>query len=1109
LSPAADNFPALVQHLPKEFAMASMFWKRPWSRADRRQAPKRQMIFARPRLELLEDRTLLTVTAKLANQVLTVVANNNGTTQAQILLQSSNILVMDGAQQVGDPIPVGNVKNIQFGDNPFSVNIPVSGSQLTLGSVTISQATFSLGANSLSLNAAVVVPNLPAFNVSGQINTNGFTLRGSASNIPLGGFTVSPQFTLTEDSLEVNVGVNIPSLNTTAQFSGAISGDGSYQLTGAVKTRVAGFPVSAVLYLAPTGVTGTIQLGVLGGVALLRGSISGGTFTLRGYMDATVGDFNIRPSFVFTPGSLQAAVKLDLPNLGTSVSVGGSINAQGRFSLTGQGTFNVGGMKLSPSFTLTNIGPSPSLQVACDGVNLPVVGTASFDGTINTSGQFSITSTLGSVPVLGLTLSNVRATLTNNPSWSLSVGADVTGLPEWINGVQFNGTVGGGQLALTFDVGHLGLWGLSVDKLHTSLTDKQIHLEADMSGVPVIGGFHITGDNGPNGFKISAEKKGVQLTNWLPACDVALTLNKTNLELTAITNVQPVGEVTFKGELGNGQFTISAAGPNFTMLGGLLTLKSPTVKLTLSPTNQSVSISTGADLSIAGQPAATATITGTVTGAGSFSFSGSASLTIAGFSLGNVQFQFGSGSSGNQLTIPSFGVTFPVIGRINISGSYGPASGQFSFLTTWTPPAPIWVGPVPLTSFTVGLSNTSLTLGTSIGIKLGDLDAGSVGLKGTIYTPSDGRGFELEGTVNALSIGKFAGASAKVVVTPQGVTLDANVNYFIARANVHGSLNFSTKTFDLVGTANVEVAGISLSQTRFEATNAGGTLVVSLHSQTGIDGFGPAVVFDGTLATTDGTNFTIDVKATATLTVAGFTLAGAKLELTNSKLSVEVGLHLPGIFDADFMGWWVNKNKYDLKADASLHFGDFTIGQGHLRLNSDKLEASGSLQIPGFSMDFAGYYYATGQYQLTANAKFNALLGFATANGTFTLTNSGLSFACSVRVLTVSASLAGNFDANGKYDLTGTASFTLFGFSLANFSLDLNNRSGGTSMRMSGNIKVVFVGMNFDGQVNPDGSYNLTAMATGPWLAILGVRAQLTFNNVSCPTSDNVGRLKS
>src|SRR5262249_17287634 len=145
-----------------------------------------------------------------------------------------------------------------------------------------------------------------------------------------------------------------------------------------------------------------------------------------------------------------------------SVAFSGTVNSSGQFNLTGQGNFTVVGIVLNPRFTLTNTQLTIAVSAA-----IPVVGTANFSGTVNTSGNFTVTASSANLTLRFVTPPHVSAALSNSPL-SLPVQASATGIPL-IGSVTFVGTISGGNISFSVTLPSVTVLGFTIRNVSATL----------------------------------------------------------------------------------------------------------------------------------------------------------------------------------------------------------------------------------------------------------------------------------------------------------------------------------------------------------------------------------------------------------------------------------------------------------------------------------------------------------------------------------------------------------------------------------------------------------------------------------------------------------------
>src|SRR5438874_3084168 len=161
----------------KEHAMAAFF--RFFRNQVRRQGKRRpkpdakcRYQYARLGLEALEERTLLSVNASLAQGVLSIVADQTGgTSQVQVLQADSQVQVGDTAQPVGS-FAIDQIQSIDFQYGQRAIHVAVAQAQMTLTGFSLAEADFTLGDDALTADAHLHLPNGTAVEVAGQVRSD-------------------------------------------------------------------------------------------------------------------------------------------------------------------------------------------------------------------------------------------------------------------------------------------------------------------------------------------------------------------------------------------------------------------------------------------------------------------------------------------------------------------------------------------------------------------------------------------------------------------------------------------------------------------------------------------------------------------------------------------------------------------------------------------------------------------------------------------------------------------------------------------------------------------------------------------------------------------------
>ncbi len=690
-------------------------------------------------------------------------------------------------------------------------------------------------------------------------------------------------------------------------------------------------------------------------------------------------------------------------------------------------------------------------------------------------------ASVSNINILFVTLTNASVTLTNS---SLTLNAQATGIPL-LGTVNFTGAINGSSYTFTATLPSVSILGFTLSNVSATLDSTSFRIGAHAAGIPVVGAVDFSGAISASGFSLTATATNVDAA-FIHFASIALTLNQTSLSLSAATNLPVVGNVTFTGAIAaSGTFTISATVSSFTLLG-FLTFNNATVSLSL-PT-PSLTVSAGIDLLNIGH----VNFSGTISAGGHYSFTGSASLTVAGFSLGTASLTV-SDAPANCITIPSFTTPpLPVVGRVMINGTYC-SGGMFSFDVDIMPTPPLVIGGIPFNRFHFGLSNDSLTFGAGIGISFSGLNIGSAYLQGTIHTNGD---FSFLAQVTAFQIAGFNAVSGMLTFSSVGgnysLTLHAMAQFVVAQVVVDGSIDFNHGQFTLTGMATIGVAGFTLSNTTFKATNIGG-LQIDVHSLTNIPNF-LNVTFDGTL-TQSGSSYIINVHATASVTVAGFNLASASLVLDNTHLAISV--HFVGpVFTVDFSGTMNSSGAFDLSGSASLGLAGFvSVASASFHLTNTMLTIAAMMNLKVATVSLNGVFQSNGTYSLTGSASVG-LGGYNLVTGMFTLNNSGASVAATLNLVVATVTFNGSIQTNGTYSLTGSASVGLGGYNLVTGMFTLNN-SGAS---VSATLNVVVATVTFSGTISKTGAYSLTGSASVGLGGFTAVTGSFTLSNTGTNT---------
>ncbi len=193
--------------------------------------------------------------------------------------------------------------------------------------------------------------------------------------------------------------------------------------------------------------------------------------------------------------------------------------------------------------------------------------------------------------------------------------------------------------------------------------------------------------------------------------------------------------------------------------------------------------------------------------------------------------------------------------------------------------------------------------------------------------------------------------------------------------------------------------------------------------------------------------------ATTSVTVAGFTLKGADLDLGSKALAVDARVPVPDVGNVRFEGSYGPGGRWSLGATipGPIDLGTFPVYDLHFVLSNTSLTLGARTGINGvLDGGVTGTVYKNGTYRLTVDARgLSSLGGFRVATATATLGNDNAQrlFVMNVHaVLGVPSgpnlTLDGVVDGHGNYDLKGAESVTIDGLTLGQGVFDLNKQTG-------------------------------------------------------------------
>ena len=904
-----------------------------------------------------------------------------------------------------------------------TANATIGGYQLT--------PSFTLTNTSLAVAAGVMIPNQGTIALSGTVDQQGrYTLAGSA-NVTIAGYALNPTFTLTNTSLALATAVTVPSVGT-LNLNGTVDSQGNFSLAGSANVTMAGYTVSPTFTLTNTSFTGAANVTVpgVGPVAFTATVSSQGNFSLTGTANVTLAGYPLNATATLTNTSLTFAADVAVPNVATA-HLTGTVDNQGNLAMAGTANITLAGYTLNPSFTLTKT----SLSVTA-GVPIPNLGDFDFTGTVDNQGNFSLTRTQN-ITIDGY-VTNTTLTLTNT---SLSAASALT-IPT-VGTINLAGTIDSqGDYSVTGTY-NLTIAGYSVVPSFT-LTNTSLAVTANVI-IPNVGPVGMTGtvDNQGN---FSLTRTG-DITIAGYTLNATMTLSNTKLSVTADLSVPSAGVIPVTGWVtSSGQFSLTGTIKNLPI--SFINLSNVSVNLT----------NTG--LTLAGQASnvpvlGTVTFTGTVAG-GSYTFTATVpQATVLGFTLTNITATFANG----VLTMHAHAPNLPVVGSGDFSGTVTAST----YVLTATFPT--------VTVDFVTFTNVSLTLTPS-----------GLAFRGTTVLPVVGSTL-FTGTMTYS--GKFT-----LTASPQAFTLLG----FVTFTNPKVTLTWPTKSLTVSAQANLAGIGWVSFTGKFFA--------------------GGKYSFDGS----------------ASLTVAGFTLGTSRLHTGNepgdSSDGITIGPFttppLPTVGPVTLMGSYKAGGQFSFWATVhptppiiigGIPFNQFTVG---LTNNSLTFGAGAGFAYAGFQVAevyFQGTIFTNGDFTLIGTVDTLTIAGFNDSHGVLTLKKTGsqvnLTVDASVNMLLATVELHGFLNFNtGQFSLTGSQNFGVAGFSFSSASFTVDNLHG-LNVQVHSHTNIVNIGaVDFDGTLAKSGSSYVVSLRGTASFQVAGFQlagASLLIDNTHLAISAHLG----
>jgi hypothetical protein len=929
-----------------------------------RQAPKRRPRFARPRLEGLEDRVVPSLTADLAQGILSLHADDNPN-RVQVLPSNQGVQVLESDQLVGT-YPADQVQLIAFqygaGQDSFDNETAIPDKQLRLsnsGPLTPAQLsqTGHLDALLVGNTLTLAGPSGAGFQITGDWAAATTTGNAGTSHT----FTASGLVTLSSALGD------LPML---------VSSTDPLTITTAPGTQPANFGAVASIHwdsgspLDTTDPNSALStLSRLFGLQVTSDSPQFGVALGSDLHGLGAPLNNALPYLYFTTPNSQAQFGAVPAAVGPANLLTVAFDPEDPFLYARTNEFAVGVslkgyIPFTPNLSLPGLDTDPLYghlygkgPVALGDVPATVSGEAVLNLDAQHDGVLlgAVVGDIASYVVTGqLNLSDLAQTAPGDLRVGLNGHADI------------HYTQGGFNLDLPVDAsaeytpGRLLVHGTSTGNLFggTPLsflgTNGTLDLTADVntqglgivttSGTSTVAGF--TG----SGLTVVLNDQGVSAT-----ADLQLQYPSWSAHVGVTGSVLPGGQYSLGGTA-QAQFAGFGSGNVHFVL-----------------TNSGLSV--GGDVSVP-IGAQTATVhfssDGYVHADGQFNLTGHAQATFAGFTLPDATFVLSNSGLTAQGTVTgpvaTGSVVIPFTGYIHTDGQFnvsGDAQGTFSSFT------------IPNAHYV--LNNSGLTVSGDVNVHLGPVTV-PVHFTSVGYVLPNGQ-FNLDGHAQATFAG-FVSADADFVLNNSGLTANGNVGFQL------GPVGYSVPFTGWVHTDGQYQLTATVAQLNFAGFGGTGVfLTLNNAGLTATASFQLGSVVTASLTGTIYTNGQFSLTYTNHVAFAGFG-ADTTFTLTTGGVAVSAGVTVPYVGNVRMGGSLFTNGQYQLNFSGGLGINGFG-GNGWLRLDNTGITAhlDVGLSVLGLQAHLDGYVRSNGQFQLTAHAGLN--LGPISGSLDFTLNNSG------------------------------------------------------------------------------------------------------------------------
>ncbi len=626
---------------------------------------------------------------------------------------------------------------------------------------------------------------------------------------------------------------------------------------------------------------------------------------------------------------------------------------------------------------------------------------------------------------------------------------------------------------------------------------------ANVSGtanLPLVGPEPLSGTLQNGQYHLTTPALGNATIDGVALSNAVFTLTNTSLGLAGTATLPLLGTVSLAGTIaGPTDFTLGITS-TLPSLGGLTLTAAAII-----PSAGGVGFQANASLAPVLSGVALA---GTIQGNGHYSFTAAAPGTymVDGFGVTGASVTL----SGTTLTDGSVSLAgtamLPVFGAVSLNGME--QGGTFTLSTS---PATLTIGGNALTGAVITLSASGVSVSGSITLPI----VGTVTLAGTIQ---DNTHYSLTASLPNFALGGFALTNAVATLDPSGLSFSANATLpLVNTVHLNGIIQDASDYSLSVALGTFSGLAYPLSGAVVTLTSAGIGLTGTAAS---LPLAGTNVMLTGLIL--DAHHYSVSAPLPS-VSIAGFTLSGARAILSDAGLSLSGNATLPVIGTVmNLQGAIQDATHFTLSAPVpTVKVGSFSLSSDTVTLSASGGAAALTLMgntssLPVFGVvRFTGGIAADGTLSLAAS-----LPTFSLANGLATITNDTLTLSldqihieADLNIANVAnAHFSGNMDASGNYELDASASLTIAGFTIPipnTGSPDLKLVNGvldiGFDYEIPGLSEFLSAdpggddGVTFSGTYSLTGGWSLTAFATftfaiGP---VVVTQESLTLTNQS------------